>query len=103
MTTIDQIVEGVVNRLEQKGMVIVPHQIAVEAFDIMKAKQLILKRNKITPYEVAKFKLIGNVSITTIYNMLKDGRIMEHEQFTDETGKVYITREGINRLSNERI
>lgn len=103
MSEIDQIVEGVVNRLEEKGMVIVPHQIAIEAFDIMKAKQLILKRNKITPYEIVKFKLIGNVSIPTIYNMIKDGRIMDHEHFKDEAGKIYITRECVNRLSNEHI
>lgn len=100
MSETEKIIQGVINGLKTEGLVLVPENLAVEAREILKAKQRLMQRKYLTAYEVSKFKLIGDISITTVKNMVKDGRIMDHEHFTDEAGKLYITREGIKRLNN---
>lgn len=100
MSNTEEIVQGVIEGLQAKGLVLVPESLALEALELKKAKMRLMQRKYLTPYEVSKFKLIGSVTANTIKNMVKDGRIMDHEHFTDEAGKLYITREGIKRLNN---
>jgi precorrin-6B methylase 2 len=96
--SIDEILDAAVERLQGEGLVITTAEIADEGLKLMKAKERLMRRNHLTPYEISKFKLIGEKSILTIKNMVKDGRIMQHEYFIDKGGKMYITREGVKRL-----
>lgn len=101
MTTTDKqdIVEGLVSSLEAKGLMVVPASLVDDYETLKKAQNLLRSRSKLTPYEVAKFKLIPNAtSYATVMNMVKDGRIKSNETYRDRSGKLYILRSGIERI-----
>lgn len=97
-----QIVDDLVAGLAAKGLAVVPAALVDDAMQLQKARALMMRRNKLTPYEVAKFKLLpGAPSYNTIRTMMDDGRIKVSETFKDSTGKVYITKSCINRLNGD--
>lgn len=96
----DRIVDKLISKLASKGLVVVTAALADDALRIRKAKDRLMRRSKLTPYEVSKFKLLpGAPSLTTVKNMIADGRILKDEVFTDKNNKQYVTRECINRLN----
>jgi hypothetical protein len=105
MTKIEQtaIVNSIVDGLAAKGLAVVPANLVEPAMALQKAKDLLMKRGKVTPYEIAKFELLDGVkALKTIKNMVADGRIKKHEHFIDRSGKLYITTECINRLNENK-
>jgi len=98
----EDVIQQIVDGLADKGLAVVPANLVEPAMTLQKARERILKRSKITPYEIEKFKLLpGAPTQNTVKNMVKDGRITDNEWFRDRTGKIYITRACINRLNNE--
>jgi hypothetical protein len=97
-----QIVDELVAGLAAKGLAIVPASLVDDAIQLQKARNRMLKRDKLTPYEVAKFKLLpGAPSLSTVKNMSSDGRINDAEAYEDKSGKQYITRACIERLNSQ--
>lgn len=95
-----QLVDDLVKGLAERGLAVVPAVLVDEAMQLQKAKARMMRRNKLTPYEVSKFKLLPNApSLNTIKNMIEDGRIKPCETFVDRKNKTYITRACINRLN----
>lgn len=92
----------VVSLLADKGLVLTTADAVDTVLQLQKAQARIMRRNKMTPYEVAKFKLLpGNPSLSTIKNMISDGRIKKTEYFFDSNNKLYITRACVARLKQE--
>jgi hypothetical protein len=95
------IIEGVLDGLAQKGLMVVPAHLASEALQLQKAKQRLMRRSKLTPYEISKFKLLpGSPSLATVKNMISDGRIKAVEVITDGSGKRYVIRSAVERLNS---
>lgn len=95
-----QMVDDLVEGLAERGLVVVPAALVDDALRLQKAKTKMMRRNKLTPYEVSKFKLLPNApSLNTIKKMIEDGRIKADETFVDRKNKTYITRGCINRLN----
>lgn len=93
-------INKLIDAFESRGLMIGPASLMSEALQLQKAKDRIMRRDKMTPYEVAKFKLLpGAPSLETIKNMIKDGRIRKDEAFKDRSNKQYITRACVNRLN----
>lgn len=102
MTKIEQsnMVNALVDGLAAKGLAVVPANLVEPAMILQKARERIMRRSKITPYEIAKFHLVpGAKTLKTIKDWIKQGVIKEHEHFTDGSGKLYITKECVNRLN----
>lgn len=97
----DNIITGVIDGLAKHGYGLVKIDQSDPVAALEKAKQRIMRRSKLTPYQIAKFDLIGKSSLKTIKRMVVDGRIKPHEQLRDTSGKLYITIEGVKRLQNE--
>ena len=97
----DKDIEKLVDALAARGLVVGPASIMDDAMRLQKAKTRLMRRNKLTPYEVAKFKLLPNQpTLKTVKNMIDDGRIRRDEVFTDKSGKRYITKACIERLTD---
>lgn len=96
----DEMVNAVIDGLAKKGLAVVPADLVEPALVLQKGRERLMKRNKLTPYEIAKFKLLpGAPTAATIKNMVKDGRILDHESFKDRGGKLYITTSAVKRLN----
>lgn len=96
----ENIINGLIERLSEKGMVLVSADIADEALKLQRAKTKLMRRAKLTPYEISKFRLLpGVTSINTVNNMIADGRILEDEVFVDKSGKRYVIKAAIERLN----
>lgn len=97
------IINSLVEGLAAKGLAVVPANLVEPAMVLQKARARIMKRSKVTPYEIQKFGLVDGVkNQKTIKNMVKDGRIKQHEHFIDKSNKMYITTECINRLNKSK-
>lgn len=95
-----QIVREVIEDLYAEGFVVMPASV-LQDVNKRAIHQKLLKQYKLTPYQIAKFKLIPGVSAPeTIKNMVKDGRIGKKEFFV-ENGKWYIVTTAVKRLRGE--
>lgn len=95
------IANKVVDILIGKGFEITKASDLDAELQLKKAKARMMRRNRLTPYEISKFELINGVkSIKTVKNMVVDGRIRPDENYKDSSGKLYITRAAIERLNN---
>ena len=97
----ERIAEIVVDKLIEKGYAIGRADDINEALQRKKAAERLLRKNGLTPYEITKFKLLGDKTINTVYNMINDGRIDKANETYKVDGKIYITRECIKRLRDE--
>ena len=96
-----ELVESLIDGLAKKGLMVVPAHLADGALQLYKAKQRLMRRNKLTPYEISKFKLLpGAPSLPTVKNMISDGRIKANEVITDGAGKTYVIRAAVERLNS---
>ena len=94
---VDELVAG----LAAKGLAVVPVDLVAEALKFQKAKTKLMRRNQLTPYEISKFELLdGAPSLTTIKNMIEDGRILPTEVIDGKGGKRYIIKAAIERLNS---
>jgi hypothetical protein len=103
MNDIDRsiIVDDLVKGLAAKGLVVMPAVLVDDAVRLQKARVSVMRRSKVTAYEVVKFQLLPNVSsLNTVKNMVKDGRILAGENYRDSNGKLYITKIAIERLNS---
>ena len=94
-------IDAIVDGLAAKGLAVVPANLVDPAIQLKKAQDRLMKRSKLTPYEIAKFNLIGVNSQNTIKNMVKDGRIAEHEHYRDRNNNLYITTACVRRLNDK--
>lgn len=98
-----QIVDEVIASLEERGLILVP---ASDLDDIKrkKAEQRLLDRTKLTPYQIAKFKLIPGInSVRSVKHMATDGsgRLGKYDHFIDNGGKWWVLSSAVKRLRNE--
>lgn len=71
---------------------------------IESVKKSVMRRSKITPYEVAKLNLISSVNrIEDVETMINDGRIRRDEVFVDVYGSTYLDVGCIKRLSSNGV
>lgn len=95
------IVNKVIKSLEEKGLVVTTAA-HLENLERQKTINRLLSRTKLTPYQIAKFKLIPGVSsLKTVKNMAQDGRLKKHEHYTDSTGKHFVLTTAVKRLRDE--
>lgn len=88
--------------LHDQGMVIVHKSVAHYGFGFMQRRAELLKQKAVTPSMIVKYQLLNKVlSISTIKNMVKDGRITANESFKDANDVLHITTAAINRLNGE--
>lgn len=96
-----EIVNEIISGLEAKGLTVVPASLLNNLSGDIKAKSL-LQQKMLTPYQIAKFKLIpGVTSMLTVKNMTVDGRIGKKEFYTIG-GKMYIMTAAVKRLRGEK-
>jgi len=97
-----ELVKEVIKDLLAAGFMVMPASMVEDLNQIHYANRM-LKQKKLTPYQIAKNKLIPGVnSLETIKKMTEDGRIGPREFFV-ENRKMYITSNAIKRLRNESI
>lgn len=94
--------ETLKNFLKAEGLILVSEDIAKLGADIYLDQKRILKQKTITPYLIAKFRLLPGVkTLKTIKNMVEDGRISKNEYYIDNSGKMHILTMAVKRLRNE--
>ncbi|MGE5944091.1 MAG: hypothetical protein ACM31G_07110 [Flavobacteriales bacterium] len=90
--------------LKQRGLIVVP-QNEFENKAWYNKRSNLLRKKWLTPYEIAKFELLDTKpTLKTIKNMITEGRILKHETYIDESGKipkVMVSRQAIERLNNK--
>lgn len=91
-----------IQALKKAGLVLMPAELTETVYlDAHKQKKL-LKQPYITPYQIAKNKLLPGVkTLKTVKDMIADNRIDKDEFFKDPEGKLQIYTRAIKRLRNE--
>ena len=91
-----------ISAIKLSGLVLVPSEVGAAGLDVVKQHQQLLKKKYLSPYKIAKAKLLPGVThLNTIKNMIADGRIDQDEWFKDADGKTQVLSIAIKRLRHE--
>lgn len=91
-----------IEALKAANLVILPEDAAAFAHDFYKEQKKLLAQKALTPYQIAKYKLLPGVkTLKTVKDMINDGRITGSEYYNDTNGKLKISCVAIKRLRNE--
>lgn len=99
--TIAEISTTFINELKREGLVLLPEKYSAAVLQVFEKRNRLMKQRTVTPYQIAKYGLLNKkVSISTVKNMIKDGRISAKEARTDAKGNHFVLTAAINRLNN---
>lgn len=91
-----------ITALKDAGLVLLPKAAAEYGTDFLVKQKIALSKTAITPYKIAKLKLIPGVkTLKTVKDMINDGRIGVNEFYTDSSGKTYVLTAAVKRLRND--
>lgn len=87
--------------LHDQGLVVVHKSVAHYGFGFMQKRNAVLKLQTVTPSMIVKYQLLNKVrSVSTIKNMVKDGRIAKTEWLINNN-VLHIIIAAIHRLNDE--
>ena len=92
-----------ITALKDSGLVWVSKDVAEHGVAFLAKQDDLLKQKTITPYMVAKYKLLPGVThLQTVKNMVADGRIRKGEWLLDADEKLQILTYAIKRIRDGR-
>ena len=106
-THIDPVQRAILQRefitaIKDAGLVLMPKQIANELFDLKTKQQKALLKKTITPYKVARLKLIEGVGTTNgVKNYITRNAVADVDYYSDSNGKLQILTTALKRIIHE--
>ena len=87
---LDELIDGFMNRLEQRNLIIVENKAA----NLETIQQNLLQKDALTPYEIAKYELLPY----TLHGLKKYKEFKQGEKYKNSNGKWMIATSAVVRL-----